>query len=65
MKYKRIEFHFALEVSFSICGTYGTKDTVKILTIVTLRPDFKSNLVHSVAFGIPNIYIVLYDEINH
>ena len=30
-----------------------------------LRPVFKSNLVHGLAFGTPKIYIAPYDKINH
>ena len=31
----------------------------------TLRPDFTSQLVHGLAFGIPKFYIAPYDKINH
>ena len=34
-------------------------------SLLTLRPDFTSKIVHVLAFGIPKFYIAPYDKINH
>ena len=39
------------------CTNFGVKSG--------LRPDFKSQLEHGLAFGIPKFYIAPYDKINH